>query len=116
MSAIVGYGGSVGSLVGVKRWRINDSVKVVDVTSFSSSGKREVKAGIEQWEGEFEANEKPSYATGTIVTATFSTGSAGGGSATTYTGSVLINAINPETPYDDQVIWRVSFTGNGALS
>lgn len=114
--AIVGYGGSVAGQTGVKRWRLSRSVKVIDVTSMSSGGKREVKAGVEQWEGEYVVNETPTVTIGSTALGTLSTGTATGTAAVTYTGSMLINDITPETPYDDQVQWTVRFTGNLALS
>ena len=115
-NAIAGYGGSVSGFTEVRRWSLDKSVKVLDCTSMGSAGLREVKAGIFQWEGTFDCLAVPSQTTGTTVVGTLSTGSATGTAAVTYTGSMLINQITPDCPYDDIVIWKVSFTGNGALS
>jgi len=115
-NAIAGYGGSVSGFTEVRRWSMDKSCKVLDCTSMSSAGLREVKAGITQWEGSFDCVAVPSQTTGTTVAGTLSTGTATGTAAVTYTGSILINQITPECPYDDVVTWKVSFTGNGAVA
>lgn len=105
-AAVHGKDGTVslgGAISGVRSWSLTHAFDIHDATSMGSSGIRERKVGIEDYNGTAETNEDPGDISGTVVTLSL----VGGGG--TYAGSAMITEITTNVPHDDLVTWNVSF-------
>lgn len=108
-AALHGLTGTIslgGELTGCRNWSISHVFDIHDATSMSSSGIRERKVGIEDYNGTAELNEYPGKLSGTTVAMSLVA------AAGTYSGSAMVTDVTTNTPHDDLVTWNVSFECN----
>lgn len=117
--AVAGYSGQVkfgGNVVAeVRNWTLSRATKALDATSMSSNGWREKKAGIREFSGSFEMLKYLDIA-GSSAVGSFYTGTAAGSTTPVFSGTILITDEPTECPFDDLVVYKVTFEGSGSVT
>ncbi len=117
MANYAGYGGSVtfpNLTAGVKSWTLDDSVDMLDKTTFASAGNREFMRGLKTWTATCEvvydsANTAATGDSGTLILYYVAAG-------TNKTGTALVQSISSTTVVDGLVTQTINFQGTGALT
>jgi len=113
---IAGYGGYVkegaNTIAGMRGWTCPQLANVGDITDFQSSGLKEFKLTLKEWNGSFDGSLD-----GTPLnlgaTYTLHLGLTG---TTEYYGSAIITGINPGVTVDGINVISYSFQGTSTLT
>jgi len=116
LAEIAGYGGYVKEganiIAGMKGWTCPQLANVGDITDFQSSGLKEFKLTLKEWNGSFDGSLD-----GTPLnlgaTYTLHLGLTG---TTEYYGSAIITGINPGVTVDGINVISYSFQGTSTLT
>ena len=112
-NAICGCNGTVsaGDATEVTDWKINQSVDVLDATSFDSVGWKERVGCLRRASGTFRCiGAKPTLGP---ATGSFSTAVTGG---LTVSGSIIINKVTKEVVIDSLVSYNCGFVFTGTIT
>jgi hypothetical protein len=101
------------AIVGVKSWKLDRVVDVVDTTGFDSSGHRTFTPVLHGWSGSFEGYKDGAPLTiGTVVGLELQESTV---ATQAYRGTALINGVHPSTSVDGLSVITYDFTGTGAI-
>ncbi len=101
------------AIVGVKSWKIDRIVDVVDTTGFDGSGHRTFTPVLHGWSGSFEGYKDEAPLTiGTVVGLELQESAT---ATQQYRGTAIINGLHPSLSVDGLSVISYDFTGTGAI-